>query len=571
MADIDYKKAIEDKKSELTALHSRMDTDRALVELTKYVLKDVDDKTLPHAVSITLNDPAVFAANVESALTNATEQVVVESDDKNLDTAYIEDLIKASLASANSRQVRRGKFPLNPFFDQQMCRRGRGAARCLFRMDKKTGQLITDIVPWDSRFVYYKMGLDGLEWAAYETYRSKERIRAEYPKADITGEDSEEALVWDIYDKQKNEIWVDEKNVFEQKFPHAYGFVPVVLQLVPMGSMMADKDSQALQGESIFFLIRDLVPELNRLVSIIQSLNLKALDNALLWKSQQGIEATKENIPRHKDLTKPGSVTAADIGGGAEPVQYGELKRSAYLLHSMIETRVQRGSLSNLDLGIMGNQPWSAVALVEIGEGRDQVFLPRLGARGLLKQQIAEMVIEQIILTGATSVDIGVRGHKRTFNVGKLQGEYNITFKYFIKSPKVDVARFSMAAAAGNLIPDKAKRRDILQREDPEEDERQLRWEEAERLVPAIKMRRDISALLEMAKRGDKNAEAEAKLMADALGVTVEQMLSGSAEQLPKPEEAQKPQPMVPVFGAGGSARRAAELKATPRAEEGEE
>jgi len=570
MADIDYKKAIEDKKSEMGGLHARMDDDRKLVELAKYVLQDVNDKDLPDTLSITLNDPAVFATNVEAALTNATEQVVVESDDKNLDTAYIEELVRASFASANSLLVKRGKFPLNPVFDQQMCRRGRGAALCAFRIDKKTGELITDIRPWDSRYIYYKMGLDGLEWKAYETNRTKGQVRLEYPKADIPGEDSDECLVWDIYDKKKNEIWVDEVEAFDQ--PHPYGYVPAALQLVPMGSMLADKDSFAHHGESIFFLIRDLVPELNRLVSIIQSLNMKALDNALLWKSILGIEATKEQIPRHKDLTKPSSVTAADIGGGAEPVSYGELKRSAYLLHSMIETRIQRGSLSNLDLGIMGNQPWSAVALIEIGEGRDQVFLPRLGARGLLKQQIAEMIIDQIIQTGATSVEIGTRGHKRKFDVRKLQGEYEVAFKYFIKSPKVDVARFSMAAAAGNLIPNKSKRRDILQREDPEEDERQLRWEEAELLVPAIKMRRDIQALLEMAKRGDKDAEAEAKLMADALGMTIEQMLSGTPSQLPKPGEAQKPQPLVPMFGkGGGSAKRAAELQSTPRAEEGEE
>lgn len=564
MADKDYKQLVEDKKTELSSLHERQDNDRQLVELAKFTLKDVNDKAVPNSISVTLNDPAVFAANVESSLGKATEQVIVESDDKNLDTTYIEDVIKASFAAANSRLTRQGRFPLNPFFDQQMCRRGGGAARCLFRMNKKTGQLIADIVPWDRRYVYYGMGADGMDWVAYETTRSKDKILAEYPKSDIT---DEEAIVLDVWDDKNNYVWIGEELIKTQKNP--YGYPPVVLQLVPMGSMLADKDSLASQGESIFFLIRDLVPELNRLVSIIQSLNMKALDNALLWKSEQGIEATP---PLHKDLTTPGAVTAADIGGGAEPVNYGELKRSAYLLHSMIETRIQRGSLSSIDLGTLDFQ-LSAVALIEIGEGRDQVFLPRLGARGLLNQQLAEMIIDQILKTGATSVEIGSRGHKRTFDTRKLQGEYEVAFKYFIKSPKIDVARFSMAAAAGGLIPDKAKRRDILQRENPEEDERQLRWEEAERLVPAIKMRRDIEALLELAKRGDKSAEAEAKLMADALGVTVEQMLSGSAGQLPKPEEAAKPQPLVPLFGGkgGGSAKRAAELKATPRAEEGEE
>ena len=562
---MDYKKAVEDKKAELSSLHLRMDEDRKLVELAKFVLKDVNDKDVPNSVSVTLNDPAVFAANVEASLGAATEQVVVESENKNLDTAYIEDFVRGAFASANSRLSKQGRFPINPFIDQQMCRRGRGAARCFFRMDKKTGQLITDIVPWDSRYIYHDMGMDGVTWAAYETTRSKAKIEAVYPKARLN---DESAIVLDIWDSEHNEVWVGEEQVFEQKNP--YGYPPVVVQVVPMGSMLADLGSQAHQGESIFFLIRDLVPELNRMVSIIQSLNMKALDNALLWRSQDGTQATP---PSHKDLTTPGSVTAADIQGGAEPVNYGELKRQAYLLHSMIETRIQRGSLSSIDLGTLMFQ-LSAVALIEIGEGRDQVFLPRLGARGLLNQQLADMIIDQVTQTGATSVEIGTRGHKRSFDVSKLQGEYEVRFKYFLKSPKVDVARFSMAAAAGNLVPDKAKRRDILQREDPEEDERQLRWEEAERLSPAIKINRTIWTLLEMAKRGDKHAEFEAELLSAEMGINLKQMLSGNAQQAVKPEESQKPQTFMPLFSKGGgtsSAQKPSQLQAQPRqSEEGE-
>ena len=561
---MDLKKAFENKKTEFKDLQNRQDADRKLVELTKYVLNDVEGHKVPYAISVTLNDIAVFDANVESALGSATEQVVVESEDKNLDTAYIEEFVRAAFASANSRLMKSGGFPLNPYFDQQMCRRGRGAARCLFRMEN--GLLIPDITPWDTRYVYYEMGSEGLVWAAYETTRSKDAILAEYPGANVGGK---EAVVLDIWGTESNEVWVGGKKILEQK--HHYGNVPVRVQVVPMGSMLADKDSQKNQGESIFFLIRDLVPELNRLVSIIQSLDMKALDNALLWKSTQGIEA--EIIPGHRDLTKPGNVTAADIGGGAEPVNYGELKRSAYLLHSMIETRIQRGGVSNVDLGIMGNQPWSAIALVEIGEGRDQLFFPRLGSRGLLNRQLAEMLIDQIIRTGETSVELGTRGHKRKFDVKKLGGEYNVLFKYFINSPKIDVARFSMAAAAGHLISDKSKRRDILQREDPEEDERWLRWEEIETLVPTIKMRRDIKALIEMAERGDEDAEAEAKLAADFLGITEEEILSGTTEK-PKPKEEEKPQPLVPMFGKSGaasSAQKAAELQAQPRESEGEE
>jgi len=544
----DYVQLVKDKKDENKELYKRMDTDRDLVNLSAYTLKDTNGREIPHAVSITLNDPAYFATNVEASLNNATEQVTVDTDNKQLDATYIEDLIKAAFASANNRLIKQSRFALNPVFDQQMCRRGRGTARCLFRLDK--GEMIADITPWDPRYVLYAMSYKGLAWAAYDTYQSKAEVEAQ-AWAQVAGytTNSKGVQVIDVWDTEHNEILIDNKKVYEQT--HKYGVTPVCFQMVPMGSMLADKESMQYQGESIFFLIRDMVPELNRLVSIIQSLNMKALDAAMLWKGTAGEGAVP---PDYDKLTEPGAVTSAEIGGGAEPVLYGELKRSAYLLHTMIETRIQRGSLSNLDLGIMGNQPWSAVALIEIGEGRDQVFLPRLGARGLLKQQLAEMLISQIIAIGQ-SVEIGTPGHKRTFDVGKLEGDYEISYKYFVKSPKIEAARYSMAAAAGNSIPESAKRREILQREDPEEDERMLRWEEAELLSPAIKMNRTIKALLDMASRGDEDAEFEAELMAAEMGVSLEQMISGNAEQTPKPKQPQEPTQMMPLMGGQGGSR----------------
>lgn len=542
----DYVKLVKDKMDENKDLYSRMDTDRDLVNLSAYTLKDTDGKSIPHAVSITLNDPAYFAANVETSLNNATEQVTVETDNKSLDATYIEDFIKAAFASANSRLIRQGRFALNPVFDQQMCRRGRGAARCLFRISE--GELITDITPWDTRYVLHAMSYKGLAWAAYNTWQSKSQVEAQDWAIEKSYTTTAKGVqVIDVWDTEHNEILIDNKIVYTQT--HPYKVTPVCLQTVPMGSMLADKESLQYEGESIFFLIRDLIPELNRLVSIIQSLNMKALDAAMLWHGPAGEGGTP---PDHDKLTAPGSITAADIGGGAEPVLYGELKRSAYLLHSMIESRIQRGSLSSTDLGTL-NFPLSAVALIELGEGRDQVFLPRLGSRGLLKQQLAEMVIAQTILVGK-SVEIGVTGHKRVFDIGKLEGDYEVNYKYFPKSPKIEAARYSMAAAAGNSIPEYAKRREILQREDPEEDERMLRWEQAELLSPAIKMNRTIKALLDMASRGDEDAEFEAELMAAEMGATLEQIIAGNTDLTPKPEASQKPQQMMPLMGsqAGG-------------------
>lgn len=554
---------IQDRKKELKDVHDRMDKDRELVNLEKFVFKDVKDNKVPNAISVTLNDPAVFATTVESSLNSATEQITVASSDKKVDTGIVEDVLRAVFGSSNERLTKGGGWPLNPFFDQQMTRRGRAFARVLCRVED--GVFIPDIAYWDSRFVYDGLGPDGMQFAGYETYMSVGGIRKEGwyndPKCKFEIDKIKGgATVTDAWDSEHHEVFINKDRAFEE--PHSYGYCPVVFQLVPMGSMLSDKEDFKSQGESIFFLIRDLIPELNRLVSIIQSLNQKAFDNAMLWKTPEGIEGTP---PDYDKLTQPGQVTSAAIGGGAEPVSFGQLRREAWLLHTMIETRIQRGSVSNLDLGIMGNQPWSAVSLITLGEGRDQVFLPRLGARGMLNTQIADMALEQIVQSGQGNVEIGTRGHKRSFRVAKLQGEFEITFEYFVKSPQVDVARYSMAAAAGNLIPERAKRRDILQREDPDDDEKWLRWEQAEVLSPMVKYNRTIQALRKMAEEGDEDADFEAELMSAEMGMIAQQ---AGAQPQPKPEEAKKPEPLVPLFGAGAgrptSAQKSADIQGSP-------
>lgn len=557
---MDFKKLVKDKKTEEKDLYQRYKDDRDLI-YKAYTLKDVNEHAIPNSISVTLNDLLVFAVNVESALGNASEQVNIETDSKQLDTAYIEDFLTAAFKMADKRLVKMGRYAFNPFIDQQMCRRGRGLARCLFRV--VNGELIADLSPWDAGYSYYSIGHDGLQWAVFEGKRPKDLVLAEYPDAKISSTGNMVSVL-DCWNKEHYEILVDNKKVAERE--HPYRYTPLAVQVVPMGAMTADEDDLKRHGESVFFLVRDLMPELNRLVSIIQSLNQKALDSPLLFRSPLGSGAEP---PDHDKLTEPSAITPVDEKTTIDPVFYGEIKRSAYLLQQMIEQRIRWGTMEVVGVGDLPGA-LSAVALIEIGEGKDQIFLPRLGSRGLLKQQVAEMLLEQTISTakgeGSSTVEVGTPGHKRKFDIAKLEGEYEVSYKFFIKSPKIDAARYSMAAAAGDLIPDRYKRRDIIQLEDPDDAERWLRWEEAERLSPAIKINRTIRALTEMAKRGDKSAELEAEILSNEMGVSLKQMLAGNVSQLPTPEKEQKPQPLAPMFGNQvSSAKKAAQLQAEPR------
>jgi len=538
---MDYMQKVKDKQAEQAGLLKRWKADEELLYLEKYIMKDASGKNVPDIVNVTLNRPAVFAANIIAALGATSEQRVVESEDKNLDTAYIEDFQQRAFAAANHRRRIQDKILLNPFFDTQFCIRGRGAARCLFQMVK--GILVPDISPWDARYVTYEIGEEGLEWAAYETTRTKAMIEAEYP--DLATIPGKEAKVLDVWDTDHNEIWIAGKKVKEQS--HHFGFCPVVIQIVPLGygSILLGTDQMKNEGESIFFLMRDVNSELNRIASINQTLNLKTVKPPTKQKKRGGGKPSP-----YEDIMAMGANTVMEPEEDIQTIDFGDAQRSTDMGYRMFDTAVKEGSLSSADLGLIGSPPASGIRAIIAGENKDQIIHPRLEAKGLINQQLAEMFTRQVILIGG-SVELGVPGHKRTFETSKLEGEYETTYKYTAKSPVTDAGLYSLAAAAGDSLSKKYKRENIYQLQDPDGEENQLRWEEAERLSPAIKMRRTIKTLIDMGE------EEEAELMSDEMGVNLEQMLRGEMAQQPKPEKVKEPTQVMPLWGGGGGQPRA--------------
>src|SRR3990167_5175029 len=99
----DYLTLIKDKQAEQSELDARMQVDADLLYLSEYVMRDKDKKVVPDIINITLNKPAVFAANVISALGGASQQTIVEAEKGSIDTFAIEKFQEAALASADLR------------------------------------------------------------------------------------------------------------------------------------------------------------------------------------------------------------------------------------------------------------------------------------------------------------------------------------------------------------------------------------------------------------------------------------------------------------------------------------
>ncbi len=527
---------VKEKESELWDLTRRMDGDRDLLYLKDYVMRDKDKKIVPDIINITLPDIAIFAAEILSRLGEATERISVTSENKSLDTATIEEFQRAAFDSADDRLRRQGLPSVNVFTDEQVCIRGRAARRVLFRMGAD-GVLVPDITSWDSRFVTYDYDEEGLMWAAYKTERTRAMIEAEYG---ITPQ-GKDATVLDVWDKEHNEVWIDDVLRLEQE--HPYGFTPIALQVVSLGSMLADENTIEHSGESLFFLIRDLIPELFRLVSIAQTINMRLAKGAYKFKNKGG---TNTEPPDYDEATGIGAMSSMGVEEDIEPMRVDDIKQSFSQLTAIIETRLQRGSISNVDLGILGATPPSGVTLLAARSERDTVYRPRIQAKALLNETTAEMFTKQVIQMGG-SVELGVPGHKRTFQTSKLMGEYQTEYKYFVKSPELDAGAFTLNAAAGDSLSKRLKDREILQLEDPEENDQWLSWERLGRTVPAVQMNRDIRNTIKLAEKGVEGAEIEAEIASAAMGVTVQQMLAGDIEL--KPEEGQEPKQVVPLLG----------------------
>ena len=545
-------------------LDKRMQADVDLLHLSEYVLRDSAGNAVSDIVNITMNWPAVFGANVVSALGAAREQVVVESEDKKVDTTFIEDFVNAAKASANRRLRRRGLALLDQFADVQFCFRGRTARRVLLSQDKKTGEVISNITPWDGRYVYHEQAEEGLSWAAYETIRTSDEVTAEYGE-DFKPKDqtSYECSVLDVWDDRVNEVWIDGALVREQENP--YGFCPVVLQVVYLGygRMLLDQNWQLRDGESIFFMVRSIQPEINRLVSILQTLNMQELKAALQWQNPDG-------SPQDEPPDAPNMGDVVSVGKGKlDTIHMGEAKEAARMLYNIVEKARQEGSFTDIDIGNV-RQPFSAVALVTIGESKDLVYLPRLAAKEMLNVDTAEMVIRQAMQIGGT-IELGTPGHKKSFATSKLSGEYDVQYKYFTKSPKIDIARMSLADAAAQWYPRHYIYEKVLQVEDPDGLEDQWYSQQAELLSPNVRMFRTIRKLLTRAEdTNDPDAAREAQIMANDLGISIDQARAGMLEP-PQIEEPKAVQSALPLLGEGGQVggvspgTAASNIQRTPR------
>lgn len=558
---VDIKDVI-DKHKENTRLWTRMDGDKDLYYLTKYVMKDAKDNTVEGIVNVTLNLPATFAAHVQSALMTAEQQIQVLGDSlAEGQGRAIEEFIAAMFDAADIFLTARGEPTLRSFITEQINMRGRGAARVTTRKD--ADGFVPEIMPIDTRYLVFETNEQGgFKWAAYTMWRSASSVRVQYPESNASG--SEPVSITDTWDDKENVVYFgDVVGATATASPvggvgaHNYGETPIVYREVPLGSMLKDRDALMHRGESIYFLIRDLIPQLNMLASIAQTINLSAVHGPMEYASSGGPNQTP---PEYGKAVGMGRMTSVENAGGIRRIDTGDAKDATRLMQTLLSRMIQAGSLSMTDFGNL-NFPLSAVALIQLGEASGQVFLPRLGTKGLLYQDMTKMFIRQVLREGG-AVSLGEVGHQRTFDTKILEGVYTPVFGYTPKSPETDAALTSIADAQRVFFDD----RTILERtfKVPDVDEmlRRKRIEEAELVSDEVRLYRAAKALLE---EGPGKDEVEAQLIANKLSLTLEQIRSGTLEPLPeRPKPTTGSAEIVPFPSRRASNEAATELQGQP-------
>ncbi len=480
----DYYRMVIEKQAEFESLFSRMDADKDLFTQKKFTLFDKDDREAPDVENLTLNDAAVFATRVQSTLIGANMQTVVTGDKlKDEDTSFIEAFFRDYMQAVDADLQTKDISSLIAWNIQQMCGRGRSASRVTLRMEGD--RFVHGVLPLDGRYLIYDYGINGLKWVAYKTQRTKGQILDEYG-IEINGAN---AIVTDLWTDEAQpgaspviyERVLIDKDVAREGEQPLYEELPFVIQVCPLGLMFQDEDRMLYNGESIFYLNRNLYESKNKIASILDTLNMYSLFGGLQYESESGTNAKRpEKPPYGKRFVIP-----VDKGGGYKPMPVADIRMATRLLYSIVDTAIQDGSLPRISYGTL-DFPLSAVGMASLKEAEDPVYLPRLQGLSLYYQRLYTMIKKQYV-SQKMQVKLGELGFQKEYPWRDLDMDVSIKFKFFATSAKQTIANRSVAAAEKSLgLSEDWIFRNTLELENPSEVISQRRAEDAEKMDPAI-------------------------------------------------------------------------------------
>lgn len=557
---------VKNRQKEMQKLYDRMDRAEKLAYLDPYtlkVMKNNKEVAADNAISVTMNQPAVFANAIISDLMTAVWQTTIEGSISDKQKYKIEQFIEDNLAQADEQLGMKGQSGLFAWLCNHVCIRSLIGVRWISQVYKD--QYVIDCLPVDMRWTPFEYGARGLSWVAPISYRSKAAIESEYVISGVKeGADIE---VVDFWSDEANEVYIDGKllNIQEKNMilpaKHQLGYPPFVIVMPATGFMLRSSDmdkEMEHMADDIFFLNRGLYNELNRSVSVEQTLGMDVLIPPYEQETD-GVDKVADDVPRS------GEVLKVTKGERHVPVPRGDLSTASLTARQDINKAIKMGGVNDIDLGDV-DQTVSAVWITEQSEIRNKVRKPRLDAMCQLYKLLDRMMIDQYQKTKGKSgkeLEIGIIGRKRAYTPDQLgdPSRYTITIKGMSRSKKQEIANMAIAQAgkaAGMPMEDIVK--NILMVDDPDGFMRRIELEKARDVEPAIGLLEQALRLIEEADeiQGEDSESADAKRI-EAMWLR-DRIIAMNAQRYQQPEAEEtvpreaKPSGgnLVPLLGQSG-------------------
>ena len=490
---------IQKRITALTGLYNRMDLTRNMVYMAPYSLMDWDGKKkLTKVVNVTGNKGASHIHRIVSSLLDTHWQTVVEGDITSLQAHHIEQFLDDNLAQTDIYLKEEYSITsLNDWLCNHVCVRGPIGVQWMSYIDD--GYKI-HCLPVDMRWTPFVVG----KWVAPITFRTKEDLEVEFEKyakrAESGGgvfnkiklEKEVDIEVRDYWDNNKNELWVEKARIFTQ--PNISGKIPFVIVMPPSGFMLRDKGYMAHESEDGLFLIRNLISEMNRNLSVEQTFAFRQLYPAY---EREVPPEEYDSVPA-EPAPKTGEVKKTPAGQRAQIVETGDMNRASQIARQDILSMIDEGAPLQPK---SYNQPPPAITVATEVELLNQLQYSRVQGLKIFRESLCRHMIEMFLKLSSDAL-IGKRGKKRSYSVSQIKDpeKYTIECQRMSKNKRLEIVNEARALAMWGKAPMKYILRDILMVEDPDGWMREMELEEARRSDPVI-------ALLDMAVKCVEEAD----------------------------------------------------------------
>jgi hypothetical protein len=261
--------------------------------------------------------------------------------------------------------------------------------------------------------------------------------------------------------------------------------------------MLQDEGYLEREGESIFFMVRDLYAEWNRLMSIQQTKALEVVRPPYVHEVRN---------PGGEPQGYPHEIgTNLEVGEGEIPqlLQTQDMSGMFRGAAGEVSMALHKGSANITDLADisgMRNASWVAEQMLI----RDRILFPRVQALETFYARLAHMIISEYRLADFPSpLPMGKGGRRRAFTARDLgdPDEYTISYRFVPDNRRQRLANYSLGMALKGTLSEDTIIRDIFQADDPDGEIGKLRAEEARRTNPIIFYYDMAAGLLDQADR----------------------------------------------------------------------